>query len=141
MSIEEKTFILGVGAQKAGTTWLASYLGARFEVYIPGLKELHYFNNSWPGEVGGLTNGDFVRRLAAQAAAMQSQDLATRRMALPVLRALLDRLAMIDGGDAAYFAFFRDRIADHHTHFGEVTPDYALLPAEAFRHTARCTPT
>ncbi len=38
---------LGIGAQKAGTTWLAENLRLHPEVFIPERKELHYFDNKW----------------------------------------------------------------------------------------------
>ncbi len=36
---------IGIGAQKAGTTWLGHNLQLHPEVWMPGIKELHYFNN------------------------------------------------------------------------------------------------
>ena len=35
---------LGIGAQKAGTTWLASNLGKHPDIWIPPLTATHYFN-------------------------------------------------------------------------------------------------
>src|SRR5215213_3426364 len=35
---------LGIGAQKAGTTWLGRNLQAHPEVWMPRVKELHYFD-------------------------------------------------------------------------------------------------
>ncbi len=35
---------IGIGAQKAGTTWLHSNLQAHPEVWMPPIKELHYFD-------------------------------------------------------------------------------------------------
>ncbi|MGD1948605.1 MAG: hypothetical protein ACFB14_03045 [Leptolyngbyaceae cyanobacterium] len=37
---------LGIGAQKAGTTWLWSILKTHPDVWIPPKKELHYFDRS-----------------------------------------------------------------------------------------------
>jgi hypothetical protein len=36
-----KSLILGIGAQKAGTSWLYEFLRAHPLVYMPGIKELH----------------------------------------------------------------------------------------------------
>src|ERR1700749_4313420 len=36
---------LCIGAQKAGTTWLDSNLRRHPDVWLPPLKELHYFNS------------------------------------------------------------------------------------------------
>src|SRR5579864_5427870 len=38
---------LGVGAMKCGTTWLFGQLGAHPDIYMPPLKELHYFSWHW----------------------------------------------------------------------------------------------
>jgi hypothetical protein len=35
---------VGIGAQKAGTTWLGRNLQLHPEIWMPGIKELHYFN-------------------------------------------------------------------------------------------------
>jgi len=35
---------VGIGAQKAGTTWLGHNLQLHPEIWMPGIKELHYFN-------------------------------------------------------------------------------------------------
>ncbi len=35
-----------VGAEKSGTTWLYSRLRRHFDIYMPGVKELHYFNKN-----------------------------------------------------------------------------------------------
>ncbi len=38
---------LGIGAQKAGTTWLAESLRRHPAVFLPERKELHWFDNKW----------------------------------------------------------------------------------------------
>ncbi|HEY1613342.1 MAG TPA: sulfotransferase [Rhizomicrobium sp.] len=70
MVFEEKTFVLGVGAQKAGTTWLHDYLSQRGDIHMPR-KEIHYFNKKYgPGRepdefdnsaFGQKRGGDFYR--------------------------------------------------------------------------------
>ena len=37
---------MGIGAQKAATTWLAQNLRQHPDVWIPPRKELHYFDHS-----------------------------------------------------------------------------------------------
>ena len=44
MSEDGKFFILGVGAQKAGTTWLANQLEKASFFSNGGIKEFHVFN-------------------------------------------------------------------------------------------------
>ena len=38
---------LGIGAQKAGTTWLWENLRRHPEIFVPDKKELHYFDNKF----------------------------------------------------------------------------------------------
>ena len=39
---------LVIGAQKAGTSWLHSVLSAQSSVWLPPLKEIHYFDRKFP---------------------------------------------------------------------------------------------
>ncbi len=48
---------VGIGAQKAGTTWLYHNLRAHPEIWMPPRKEIHYFNRMGeerPGLVSGV---------------------------------------------------------------------------------------
>ena len=38
---------LGIGAQKAGSTWLHTNLKAHPGIWLPPVKEIHYFNHSY----------------------------------------------------------------------------------------------
>ena len=53
-ALDGRTMILGVGAQKAGTSWLFDYLAGDPAIFAPPLKEMHFFN-AWlrPGMCGG----------------------------------------------------------------------------------------
>ena len=55
---------LGIGAARAGTTWLSEQLNAHPDVWIPAIKELHYFTRSsryvGPSQ---LADGSIVQRL------------------------------------------------------------------------------
>ncbi len=46
-SLENKTVFIGIGAQKAGTTWLNDTLLKYENVATPHIKELHYFDVKW----------------------------------------------------------------------------------------------
>ena len=47
-------YFFGIGAQKAGTTWLNDLLETYPECAVPPIKEIHFFNNKYlpRGEVG-----------------------------------------------------------------------------------------
>ena len=38
------TIVIGIGAQKAGSSWLYDYLRSHPQIYLRSTKELHYFN-------------------------------------------------------------------------------------------------
>ena len=40
----EAAYFVGIGAAKAGTSWLADYLAGHPEVALSPIKELHYFD-------------------------------------------------------------------------------------------------
>ena len=44
MGLSDKTFLLGIGAQKAGTSWLYEYLARRDEIFMSPIKEMHVFD-------------------------------------------------------------------------------------------------
>src|SRR6185312_14812353 len=46
-ALDCKIFVLGVGAQRAGTSWLNSYLSSHPCVSMSQIKELHYFDALW----------------------------------------------------------------------------------------------
>lgn len=42
---------IGIGTQKAGTTWLTSNLAYRPDVWLPPIKELHYFDSIYIDDI------------------------------------------------------------------------------------------
>jgi hypothetical protein len=128
-------FILGVGAQRAGTSWLYNYLTSHSCVCMSEIKEIHYFN-----ALGSESHRLYAQKLFTSALQRLTYGVDRQGTRLPPeiaaqgVRAMTDRLAMFDGGDTAYIDFFRSRVAPHQTHFGEITPAYSLLPVESFRH-------
>ena len=131
--LDSKIFILGVGAQRAGTSWLNSYLSSHPCVSMSEIKELHYFDALWSESYRLHYQNKFtlaLKRLASTSAGPRLSPAAVTQE----MRALTDRLAMFKDGDKAYVDYFRRRVAPHHTHFGEITPAYALLPVASFAH-------
>ena len=45
MLTTDKTVLFGIGAQKAGTSWLHSVLSSHPECHLP-VKEVHYFDTA-----------------------------------------------------------------------------------------------
>lgn len=106
MNFDDKTFVLGIGSQKAGTTWLHNYLSQRGDIYMPARKEMHYFDAKYrPDMVGARRRGRLSEWTAPDSAADGSP--------LP--------------DDHVYREFFRQRVPEEMNLFGEITPTYALI--------------
>lgn len=71
---------LCIGAQKAGTTWLYDNIRHHPEIWLPPVKELHYFDNKVPNKTllpdARYDHGGVLRRYSAL---LQSPDLETFR--------------------------------------------------------------
>lgn len=124
---------LGIGAQKAATTWLDRCLRRHPSLWLPPIKELHYFDD--PGARRPvLGRGWAGRRL---------------RRELPA-RLRADARFLDWGGlrwDARYFFGRRDDEwylslfpGDPASVAGEITPDYSVLDAAAVARVHRLLP-
>jgi len=129
---------LGIGAQKAGTSWLAENLRRHPEVWLPWIKEIQYFNDihipahrAWTGRHRSRHALDAIRRLLAGA------DRRGRAPDLAVLRTLA-AIGSAEPNDAWYADIFAHAEADRLC--GEITPEYALLPRAGFAHVRRLNP-
>ena len=122
----------GVGAMKAGTTWLHQYLSAHPQVATGPLKEYHYFNKfhrefARNGAVPGMQG---LRRRLALASVLRRAGRPAGRLAslLAALRGQGDYLSLVRGDDP------QARV------FGDVTRVYGLLGRAAFAEMAASHP-
>ena len=129
---------MGIGAQKAGTTWLARNLQAHPGIWMPKEKELHYFDEKIKQEGGlwGRLRGD------------RPMDKRWRRQARSRLRRVPRgplaqdlgwdlRYFLGDPGDRWYASLFgpgEGRVT------GEATPDYAILGKDDVAHVHAIMP-
>ena len=116
---------LGIGAQKAATTWLDGCLRRHPEIWLPPLKELHYFDDLDDGGVPGgrplLGSRWSGRRLRRQLAPRFRSDV--RHLDISRLRWDL-RFFFGRRSDAWYLSLFPE---DPGSVAGEITPDYSAL--------------
>ncbi|GIX14862.1 MAG: hypothetical protein KatS3mg118_2821 [Paracoccaceae bacterium] len=135
------TLMFGIGAQKAGTTWLYDYLSAHPDCHLPAEKEVHYFDvMRLPSERGHLERRlARVRQLAANLPAEPGPGLA---VASRRLRRALD-LIEVYSGDGRH----HDRYVDHllagledQRIVGDITPSYAVLDRDGFAEMAALAP-
>jgi len=129
---------LGIGAQKAATTWLDRCLRTHPSIRLPPLKELHYFDDHAAGpERSGrpvLSSGWAGRRLRRQLVARLKADARFGDFAGLSwdLRYFFGRRS-----DAWYLSLFP---RDPRSVSGEITPDYSILEDDGVAHVHRVLP-
>ncbi|HDL16502.1 MAG TPA: sulfotransferase [Rhizobiales bacterium] len=130
----ERYFVC-IGAQKAGTTWLARVLSRHDEVFVTPVKEIHYFDH-----IAGLTSHLSPRKRRSryrkyhQRIWTQWHKWSAYRTQAPWYRAYMR--AGLD--DAWYASLFAAR--EGKTVAGEATPEYALIGEAGLRHIKRLAP-
>ncbi|MEX0809588.1 MAG: sulfotransferase [Dongiaceae bacterium] len=126
-----KTFVLGVGAQKAGTTWLYEYLRRHGAFAMSPIKELHYFDQKLRPDLCAAFGGAFEAMLRNAQAGIEGAS-ANDPAKLEELSHLVDRVRM-NHDESAYFDYFDRLAAAGASHLGEITPSYSLIRADGFR--------
>lgn len=124
-----KTFFVGIGAAKGGTSWLAEYLSQHPEVAFSPIKELHYFDAMYCQEHSAFWNNRWekIRTQFAKKYQAAPDDKLKQK-----LRCLDLRLAMVED-PSVYRQYFSELLKNHHKAFGEITPAYSLLPETGFK--------
>ena len=115
-------FFLGVGAQKAGTTWLHDQLALHPEVEVPRRKEVHYFDSVTIPRGGRPFT---TRHLSAIKKAIRLERWTRAERTIEVLE-------LIEDGPDAYVDYLRREATDRTRVVGEITPAYATLTREGF---------
>lgn len=114
--------IIGFGAQKAGTSWLAHNLGMNPGIWAPPLKELHYFTHATMGHrwmVAG--HRQMIQRLVREAEGCPQR-------AIYLATVQREKVLSKDWYRAIYAACPTDRQSF------DITPAYALLTDEGLRY-------
>lgn len=127
--MRKKVFILGVGAQKSGTTWLHSQLERCGNVDMGCTKEYHVFDVIYSENRPG-----FRRNLLESIA----ERIAQNAIGTEQNRYLCKQLSFIDDPEN-YFDYFdylhaRDSAIEA---VGDITPSYSMLDETAFSHIKR----
>lgn len=119
-----KRFILGVGAQKAGTTWLHDYLVSRDNVDMGFVKEYHIFDTKTLEECAG-----YMRKL--EQAAVRRAEFSFDRWRKNVN---VRRLEFVEHPEK-YFDYFADILSrDSIDYTGDITPSYSGLKRETLKY-------
>ena len=116
-----KTFVLGVGAQKSGTTWLYHYLSSLDQTCFSEIKEMHYFDSLYLSEMkwySRMVQKDVYRSLLYDKMPSSSSAL---------------KLAFLTNPDL-YFQYFHGLLSRSDDRFltGDITPAYSMLDARIY---------
>jgi hypothetical protein len=128
-------YFVCIGAQKAGTTWLARMLQGHPELFLTPVKELHYFDH-----IRGITEQLSARKRRSryrkyhQRMWTQWHHFAEFRSQWAWYRDYMRNPI----NDDWYASLFRHR--GNKRFAGEVTPEYALLGVEGFMHLKALAP-
>lgn len=118
--------LFGVGATKAGTSWLYDWLSGHPECHLRPLKEVHYFDTVETGKGAAR-----LRELLDERAAVEARGGNRRRV-----EALADCIALFrTPSDAAYLDYLMRGYSGHAV-VGDVTPAYGLLSVARLREMA-----
>ena len=127
---------LGIGAQKAGTTWLHLNLRRHPGVWLPPVKELQYFNEIYLRRHRAWTV-PHRRRLSIRALCRHIDKVPREKWNYRLIGLLAD---IIDAeiSDEWYGQIFA--LARTQQICGEVSPAYSLLPDQGIEHILRLSP-
>ena len=99
------TLLLCIGAQKAGTTWLADYLRDHPEVHLPPVKEVHFFDARFAPKWCAKYEEEMLAEFQAETARLNLQTCGDPALQQK-LHAMLLRFRMI-ANPSDYIKFMR----------------------------------
>lgn len=121
----QPTILLGVGATKAGTSWLFDQLEQHPECHLRAIKELHYFNTvkngRWKQRIDGLKE----RAVNARPGGKVETD------ALELVELMRLRRLSLHG----YMEYLLGGRGERHV-VADITPAYSLLPERVLSRVA-----
>lgn len=132
--MSDPTLLFGIGAAKAGTSWLQTALEAHPEVHLWRHKELHYFDALDRGEVM-----EQIDQLCAKRAELRGwmigatgADYDDLHKAVSEIDRWLGVIARGQEAEQAYLAFLKKGRKGAKV-VGDITPAYALLSEDRLR--------
>lgn len=136
----QPTYLFGVGATKAGTTWLYRYLAGHPDCHLRSVKELHYFDSVEGGFDRQIkVNRDKIARLTDRLAAMTAAKAGQMRRTLADLVEWLGVLERRAEDMTAYRSYLESGRGTRRL-VGDITPAYAGLPVDRLGAMAGLAP-
>ncbi len=123
-----RTFLVGVGANKCGTSWVYRYLSSLSGVVASPLKEVHFFNAPFHASAEQM-DLFAVKRLVFHI--KQDGDVVDNLRSRPSFQASLDRVKMIYDVDEYFGHFARICTPDTRT-LCDITPAYSGIGRSGF---------
>ncbi len=121
--------VLCIGAQKAGTTWLADFMRAHPEVHLPPVKEVHFFDARFVPKWCAKYEEEMLAEFQAEAAALTLKTCGDPGLQHK-LHSMLLRFRMI-ANPSEYMRFMSWGAAGKRIMF-EATPDYSMVGEGGF---------
>ena len=123
---------LCIGAQKAATSWLWVMLRQHPEIWMPPLKEIHFFDHVHVPDNRAWTPGH-IRKGVTDALKWHVEHEAIR---LDHFKYLVD-LALVEPFTESWYRACYDRPGAKGKKLGDITPEYCTLPEEGVSHVKR----
>ncbi|MEM6477586.1 MAG: sulfotransferase [Pseudomonadota bacterium] len=140
---DDPTLLYGIGATKAGTSWLYRTLANREDCALSAVKETHYWDtfdlDRCDKQIGALTRQRIEFEEAARAADVAGQGWKARNMARRIasITRLIDMLARPRDDHGAYVAYLMAEAGPRTRLIADICPSYALLPAARYAQMAK----
>jgi len=122
--------LICIGAQKAGTTWLADYLRDHPQVHVPPVKEVHFFDARFIPQWCAKYEEEMLAEFQRQTAQLTMESCGNPAIQQR-LHAMLLRFRMIANPNE--YLRFMSWGAQGMPVFFEATPDYSMLGKDGFR--------
>ncbi|MDT1060264.1 sulfotransferase [Paracoccus sp. CPCC 101403] len=130
-----KPDFLGIGAQKAGTTWLSQMLGQRPDVWTPPFKEVQFFNHRYVEEHRKWLPWHYKRAKMS----IQKRWTAKGEDVPPEVQRYLNRVTREPMFTNHWYKTVFSPAPDD-ARIMDVTPEYSTLPAEGVEFVAKFLP-
>ena len=124
------TLLLCIGAQKAGTTWLADYFREHSVVHMPPVKEVHFFDARFAPKWCAKYEEEMLAEFQAEAAGLTLETCGDPALQQK-LHAMLLRFRMI--ANPGEYIRFMSWGAQGRSVLFEATPDYSMVDETGFR--------
>lgn len=128
--LDGRTFLVGVGAAKCGTSWVCTYLNSLSGVVASPLKEVHFFNAKFASTAEQM-NLFAVKRAVFHL--KQDGDVVDNLRSRRSFQASLDRVRMIYDDNGYFDHFARICTPDTRT-LCDITPAYAGIGRSGFEY-------